>query len=110
MLCFIRTLVEVSIVHFPSFEILCIIEVAQVFFVKRKKPALQIKTNVNIVQTLFHTQKSFWSIWFLSSFPHMLGGFHGPEATFLHALGRNYIPRIRNKLFTDVLIAVVSLF
>lgn len=110
-LCFIRTLVLVSSLHFASLELLWIIEIVWVWQKWKRKITTQ-KPCVWISYKHFHAQKNyFWSsIWFLSTFPHILGKFHGPGATFLHALGMNCIPRIRNKLFTDVLIAIVSQF
>lgn len=61
---------------------------------------------MNIVQIFSCTKKLFLIYLNFIQFPPYVG----PGATFLHALGINYVPRIRNKLFTDVSIAIVSQF
>lgn len=101
---FIRTLVLVSLVHFASLEILWIIEI--VWVLKMKKKNNYTKICVNIVQAFSCTKKLFLIYLVSIQFPPYVG----PSATFLHALGINYIPRTRNKLFTDVLIAIISQF
>lgn len=73
---------------------------------KMKKKNTQ-KTCVNIVQIFSCWRKKFFLIYLVFfQFPPYVG----PGATFLHALGKKYIPRIWNKLFTDVLIIIVSQF
>lgn len=101
---FIRTLVLVSSVRFASLEILWIIEIVRVLQNQRRKITAQ--KPVWILYKHFHAHKIISDLFGFSPVsPICWIWYH-----ILHALGMNCIPRIRNKLFTDVLIAIVSKF